>query len=208
MKQKVWTKLRVWYSCVVCFLIYCFYLPTSFAISNSVADAIKKGRGVTPPVVSAPSESGAAILLKLIVALAIIGVAAYLTIRFLAQRTRSQSTISSKTLLVHGLATGRAIHVVKVGEAVLFLGVGENVTLLDAIREPESVERFLTSLKDNQVDTPPKTSLWKRKSDEVGNNFDDQLMAQIDRLRSEQSGGASTSSDGASGGETKWPDRQ
>lgn len=82
--------------------------------------------------------------LQLFFALALIIIMIYALIRFIGKR--SQSYQSHRTLQNLGgvhVGTNRSVQLVKVGERILVVGVGENIQLLKEISDEEDINKIL-----------------------------------------------------------------
>ncbi|MGM7635830.1 flagellar biosynthetic protein FliO [Bacillus sp. Hm123] len=90
--------------------------------------------------------------IKMIGALVFVVALIYLLLRFVNQKSRSYQ----KTKLIQHiggtpLGGNRSVQIVKVGDRLLVLGVGEDIQLLKEISDQEEYERFLQQYSD-QVD--------------------------------------------------------
>ncbi|RCX21297.1 flagellar protein FliO/FliZ [Fontibacillus phaseoli] len=79
-------------------------------------------------------------LITVIFVLAIIIVLIILLIRFLGKKNRvlSQSR-SIRTMGAVGLGPNKSLQVIEIGNSIYLVGVGENITLVDKISDPEEV---------------------------------------------------------------------
>ncbi|MNI26113.1 Flagellar biosynthesis protein, FliO [compost metagenome] len=80
-------------------------------------------------------------LITVIVVLAIIIVLIVLMVRFLGKRNRflyQDSTI--RILGAVGLGPNKSLQVIEIGSSVYFVGVGEDISLLDKVTDPDEVE--------------------------------------------------------------------
>ncbi|MEK4030183.1 MULTISPECIES: flagellar biosynthetic protein FliO [Bacillaceae] len=90
--------------------------------------------------------------LKMIGALIFVLALIYFLLRFINQKSRSYQ----QTKLIHHLGGtplggNRSVQMVKVGDRILILGVGENIELLKEIDDEEELARFIDHY-DNQMD--------------------------------------------------------
>lgn len=92
-------------------------------------------------------------LLQLLFTLFLLAGLIYFLIRFLAMRRGNLQVLGMRTLGVYPLNANRSIHVVAMEDRILILGVGNNVTLLQVIDDPQQVEHWLAQGQDL-----PKTS--------------------------------------------------
>ncbi|MFS0727853.1 flagellar biosynthetic protein FliO [Paenibacillus sp. 1P07SE] len=71
-----------------------------------------------------------------------------LFVKFLSQRSRSFGiNRAMRTLGGVGLGPNKSLQVVELGGKVYILGVGDDITLLDTVKNPEEVEALLASLE-------------------------------------------------------------
>ncbi|WP_309121278.1 flagellar biosynthetic protein FliO [Paenibacillus sp.] len=85
---------------------------------------------------------------QVIVVLAVVIGLIVVLIRFLAARNKRWS--GDRSLQVHAgvpLGQNKSMQVVEIGDAVYIVGVGDDITLLDKIDDPDRVEAFLASLE-------------------------------------------------------------
>ncbi|WP_274361471.1 flagellar biosynthetic protein FliO [Paenibacillus thermotolerans] len=87
-------------------------------------------------------------ILQVIIALAVIIGIIVLLIRFLAKRNKQWAANRSMRIL-GGVTLGqnKSMQIVEIGDAVYIVGIGDNITLLDKISEPEAVEELLLSIE-------------------------------------------------------------
>ncbi|MCI3919013.1 flagellar biosynthetic protein FliO [Paenibacillus sp. TRM 82003] len=87
-------------------------------------------------------------IVSVIVTLAVIVGIIVLLIRFLAAKNKGWS--GDRSLRVHaGVALGqhKSLQIVEIGDAVYIVGVGDDITLLDKIDDPERAEALLASIE-------------------------------------------------------------
>lgn len=88
-------------------------------------------------------------LITVIVVLAIIIVLIVLLIRFLGRRNRFFSkTRSIRTVGAVGLGPNKSLQVIEIGSSVYLVGVGEDISLLDKISDPDEVAVLLGSFEE------------------------------------------------------------
>ncbi|WP_068619322.1 flagellar biosynthetic protein FliO [Paenibacillus tuaregi] len=88
-------------------------------------------------------------LITVIVVLAIIIVLIVLLIRFLGRRNRFFSkTRSIRTIGAVGLGPNKSLQVIEIGSTVYLVGVGEDISLLDKISDPDEVAVLLSSFEE------------------------------------------------------------
>lgn len=148
-------------SVVVVFLLLGTSSHVTFAAVNgstSVYDAIQKPttsttqkvNKSTPPKtqqMALPNNSAGGTFLtflKLFLALGVVLLLIYLTYRFLGKRTRAFQSIGHIRNL-GGVAIGpsKSVQLIKVGDEVLVLGVGENINLLKQVEDEAFLETLL-----------------------------------------------------------------
>ncbi|TLS49836.1 hypothetical protein FE782_22805 [Paenibacillus antri] len=89
---------------------------------------------------------------QVIVVLAVVIGLIVVLIRFLAARNKRWS--GDRSLQVHAgvpLGQNKSMQVVEIGDAVYIVGVGDNITLLDKIDDPERAEALLASLEAKPI---------------------------------------------------------
>ncbi|SDE69439.1 flagellar protein FliO/FliZ [Fontibacillus panacisegetis] len=80
-------------------------------------------------------------LITVIVVLAIIIVLILLMVRFLGKRSRFLSPNNSIHILgAIGLGPNKSLQVIEIGSSVYFVGVGEDISLLDKVSDPDEVD--------------------------------------------------------------------
>lgn len=101
------------------------------------------------PVVSGGQTNMFVILIKLVGALAIVILLIYFLYRMVSKKTKAFRDGGS-IYTVGGVSVGsnRSVQLVKIGEEVLVLGVGENVHLLKEIKDPDVIETLTTDKSD------------------------------------------------------------
>jgi flagellar protein FliO/FliZ len=104
------------------------------------------GESSEPPQVPPMDFTGN--FIEVIVTLAVIVGLIVLLIRFLAAKNKRWS--GERSLRVHaGVTLGqhKSLQIIEIGDAVYIVGVGENVTLLDKIDDPQRAFDLLSSLE-------------------------------------------------------------
>ncbi|MEI5906185.1 flagellar biosynthetic protein FliO [Bacillus spongiae] len=100
-------------------------------------------------MVSAPTVSMMDFIKMIVALLFVIGLI-YTLLRFISQRSRSfQQTKLLHNLGGTSLGGNRSVQVVKVGNRILVLGVGEDIHLIKEIDEAKEYEEFITSFENN-----------------------------------------------------------
>lgn len=99
-------------------------------------------------------------LITVIVVLVIIIILIVLLIRFLGKRNRylSQSR-SIRTLGAVGLGPNKSLQVIEVGGNVYLVGVGEDISLVDKISDPEQVALLHQSFAEEGAEFPSLASV-------------------------------------------------
>jgi flagellar protein FliO/FliZ len=157
-----------------------------YAVGGSVEDALttKTTQGTQEPAKPAaakengqgPSFVGS--IVQLILVLLLLIVLFYGLVRFLSMRRGNLRVLGMRTIGVHPLTSNRSIHVVAMEDRILILGVGEDVTLLQTIDQPEKVERWKQSV-------PPQSFLWTGKGKDVL-SFDALLRKKLEDLKKQR----------------------
>jgi flagellar protein FliO/FliZ len=97
------------------------------------------------------SKDLAGSLVWVIISLAIVIVLIIIVIKWLSQRNRTWGTNRSLRSL-GGIALGQnnSLQVVEIAGRIYIVGVGENITLLDKLDDPEQVESIISALERQQ----------------------------------------------------------
>ncbi|AHV97857.1 flagellar biosynthetic protein FliO [Paenibacillus sabinae] len=91
-------------------------------------------------------------LLNVIFVLAVIIVIIILLIRFLGRRNQTwMSGRSMRTLGAVGLGPGKSMQIIEVGGSLYLIGVGDNVSILDKITDPEEVAMIISAFEEQSV---------------------------------------------------------
>ena len=98
------------------------------------------------PLVGYEDQNLFLMLVQLFLALGVVLFLIYMLLRFMNNRTRSfQANRTIQTLGGTGVGQNRSVQIVRVGDRILVVGVGETVQLLQEITDPEEVERLSKS---------------------------------------------------------------
>jgi flagellar protein FliO/FliZ len=115
-------------------------------LASTFGPSIDSPSASTPPEIPMGDLSG--YFIQVIITLAVIIGLIVVLIRFLAAKNKRWS--GERMLRVHaGVALGqhKSLQIVEIGDAVYIVGVGENITLLDKIEDPERADTLLASLE-------------------------------------------------------------
>lgn len=107
------------------------------------------------------SDAGGTFLtfLKLFLALGVVLFLIYLFYRFLSKRTRSFQHVGQiRNLGGVSVGANRSVQLVKIGNEVLILGIGENVSLIKEVDDPDVLESFVN--QQEPVTLRPNVSKW------------------------------------------------
>lgn len=111
-----------------------------------------------------PSGGSAWELLWVIFVLILIIAAILFLLRFVARRGRSWwASRSMRHLGGMSLGPNRSVQVVEWNGRIYVLGVGENVTLLDAIHDPATVAGLLAAAEDAEAQASAVWPAWLRR---------------------------------------------
>lgn len=95
------------------------------------------------PLVGYEDQNLFLMLVQLFLALGVVLFLIYMLLRFMNNRTRSfQANRTIQTLGGTGVGQNRSVQIVRVGDRILVVGVGDTVQLLREITDPEEVERL------------------------------------------------------------------
>lgn len=134
---------------------------------SSVADTFRGESGVTETgdelsVVgenAAASESVWSVLVKLFLALFVVIALMYVLLRLLGRKNyQMQSSNTMQNIGGIPLGQNKSVQIVRIGDRLLVVGVGENIALLDEIRDEDEIERIL-----NQKDEQTSSADWLQK---------------------------------------------
>ncbi|WP_226034936.1 flagellar biosynthetic protein FliO [Aquibacillus saliphilus] len=129
------------------------------------------------------------VLLQLVLALAFILALIYFLLKFINGKNKMfQKVRTLENLGGIPLGSSKSIQVVKVGERVYVLGVGDNVELLSEVTDQQTKEDLLAN--DSRSEYKPGNflaSIWKRKDakekdDESKENFTQLFQSELSRL--------------------------
>lgn len=88
-------------------------------------------------------------LLNVIIVLAVIIVLIVLLIRFLGRRNQTfMSGRSIRTLGAVGLGPNKSMQVIELGNSLYLIGIGENISILDKITDPDEVAVIIAAFED------------------------------------------------------------
>lgn len=88
-------------------------------------------------------------LLNVIIVLAVIVVLIVLLIRFLGRRNQSlMSGRSIRTLGAMGLGPNKSVQIIELGSSLYMIGVGENISILDKVTDPDEVALIINAFED------------------------------------------------------------
>ncbi|MBY9081896.1 flagellar biosynthetic protein FliO [Paenibacillus sp. HN-1] len=129
-----------------------------------------------------PSNSGfdggstALNLINVILVLIVILVIIVLLIRFLGRRNQSwMSNRSIRTLGAVGLGPSKSLQVIEIGESLYIIGVGENVTMLDKITDPEEAAVIMAAFEEQSTSAG---SLIKTVGDKLKGKFQGKVSSE------------------------------
>jgi flagellar protein FliO/FliZ len=109
-------------------------------------------------------------LLRVLFVLALIVVLIVVLLRFFAKRNRGWwMNRSLRSLGGLPLGTNKSMQIVEWNGRIYVLGIGDNVTLLESITDPEMVASLLAEFDTPHVSNGPKLSVWLRKLGQRGN---------------------------------------
>ncbi|AWB44307.1 flagellar protein [Paenibacillus sp. CAA11] len=99
-------------------------------------------------------------ILTVIVVLAIIIALIVLLIRFLGRRNQMFSKSRSiRTLGAVGLGQNKSLQVIEIGSSIYLVGVGEDVTLVDKISDPQQVAQLVGAFEEEAADLGSLSSI-------------------------------------------------
>lgn len=106
------------------------------------------------------------IFVKMILALAFVIALIYILLRFVNSKTKAAGDGRAvQNIGGVGVASNRSVQLVKVGDRILVVGVGDTVTLLKEIDEPKAVEQLA-----EESNIAPMDGTFKKLKDFIKNN--------------------------------------
>lgn len=113
-------------------------------------------------------------LLWVLFVLAIIVGLIVVLLRFFARKSRGWwMNRSLRSLGGYPLGTNKSMQIVEWNGRVYVLGIGENVTLLESITDPDQVAALLAEHDARNAQTAPAVPEWLRKWQQRGNKAED-----------------------------------
>ncbi len=209
MKRTVW-------ACMLIVLLHLILSPDSAEAAASVEDCLKEGAAQsdeckdmneagnqqenTPPGDSADSAAGGTStflnLVKLALALVVVLGLIYVLLKFLNKRNRLFQQVRAMEN-IGGIALGnnKSVQIVRVGEKVFMLGVGDNVDLLTEIKDEQTIElteqdqqemkasALLANILPSRKQQEEKQQEDKPEQKESASNFQDLFKEEIGKLK-------------------------
>ncbi|PQD95856.1 flagellar biosynthesis protein FliZ [Pradoshia eiseniae] len=131
---------------------------------------------------------------KMIFALLFVVILLFVLLKLVNKKSRGYSTGKMiQNLGGASLGGNRSLQVVRVGEKILVLGVGENVQLLDLVEEEKEFNRLIDEYNDKMGLEPSHPLIvsklagsGKEKRKDGPLSFASQLLAQLDEMASER----------------------
>ena len=131
---------------------------------------------------------------KMIFALLFVIILLFLLLKLVNKKSRGYSTGKMiQNLGGASLGGNRSLQVVRVGEKILVLGVGENVQLLDLVEEEREFNRLIDEYNEKMGQEPSHPAIvsrlagsGKEKRKDGPLSFASQLSAQLDEMTSER----------------------
>lgn len=150
-----------------------------------------------PPDMSEEDEDGAPLagyedqnlflmFVQLLLALGFVLFLIYMLLKFMNNRSRSfQGNRTIQTIGGTGVGQNRSVQIVRVGDRVLVVGVGDTVQLLQEITDPEEVERLSNPPENGDFYEKPfsklSTMLKKNRTDQGPSSQEDAFRSLLDR---------------------------
>src|SRR5699024_9404875 len=128
--------------------------------------------------------------LKMIFALLLVLALIYFILTFMKKRNKLQA--NSELLENLGgisLGTNKSVQLIKVGDKVYLVGVGENVELMKEITDESLIETLLTETDDQEPMTSYIQSVFQVKNKQTTNktsNFTDKFKQELNKLKTER----------------------
>ncbi|HET7656813.1 MAG TPA: flagellar biosynthetic protein FliO [Bacillales bacterium] len=133
-----------------------------FKCAQSPGNSGQKQQDAKKPTLTSKSTSGTVgMFIKVFLILAVVVALIYFLLRFVNAKTKSFAEGKIvQTIGGTSVGSNRSVQMVKVGERILVVGVGESVSLLKEIDNQEEVERLLEiNHREDVIDK----SFWKLK---------------------------------------------
>ncbi|EIT85094.1 flagellar biosynthetic protein [Fictibacillus macauensis ZFHKF-1] len=132
--------------------------------------------------------NGFVAMFKVIAALIFVIGLLYGVLKFLKKRSKGfKEKQGMNTLVGVGLGGNKSIQAVKVGSAVFIVGIGENITLLKEVVDPQEVEQWLLSPNRTQTTTERPHSFFGRKGKKGPSRFSVELKTRLRQINDERS---------------------
>ena len=153
--------------CVICILLLVPFQAEVYAATDpneSVEDFLKKSKDDTEkePVVESESNSESAVdsggvsvtiwdYVKMIFALLFVILLLYGLLRFVNSRNKTfQTNQLIQNLGGMGISQGKSVQLLQVGNSLYLVGIGDDVSLLKEITDPEEIEKLTKMYEEKQ----------------------------------------------------------
>ncbi|SDI94095.1 flagellar biosynthetic protein FliO [Natribacillus halophilus] len=175
--------------CMMMFLVFC--LPHPVAADDSVLDSLNEsndgvvsdeGEGGSEGMGTSEEQSVWSVLFQLGLALAAVILVMFVLLKILANRTnRFQTTKTMQNLGGIGLGNQKSVQLIRVGDRLLVVGVGQSIQLLQEINDEQEAKALKALAESQQTsDFTSKTlALWKGEKAEE--NDAKQVYARLER---------------------------
>ena len=131
-------------------------------------------------------------VMKMIVALVFVVLLLLLLVKFFNKKSRGYSHGQMiQNMGGTSLGGNRSLQVVRVGEKILVLGVGENVQLLDLIVDEGEYNRMIDTYNEKKMEQKSSASMkwmndWKGERGGDNSSFAGQLSARLEEMNDER----------------------
>ncbi|MDY0396376.1 flagellar biosynthetic protein FliO [Virgibacillus halophilus] len=130
-------------------------------------------------------------LVKVVIVLGLILFLIYYVVKFLNKRNKMlQKVKAMENLGGVSVGTNKSVQIVRIGQQLYLLGVGDNVEMLKEITDPETKNSILKQQQDAGETAGPKVdiaSLFAKKKTaqqaDEGSNFRRQFMQELDKMK-------------------------
>lgn len=127
--------------------------------------------------------------LKMLFALLLVLALIYFILMFMKKRNKLQDNSDLlENLGGISLGTNKSVQLIKVGNKVFLVGVGENVELMKEITDEAFIDRLLTETEDQEPMTSFIQSIFQGKNKQTSNtsNFKKTFKQELNKLKAER----------------------
>ncbi|QDI90287.1 hypothetical protein EPH95_03115 [Salicibibacter halophilus] len=168
-------------------ILLLFGLPHEVYADASVRDALENNEGVGEGIedsegaVASDGQSVWSVLFQLGLALGAVIFVMFLLLRLLANRTnRFQATSTMQNLGGIGLGQQKSVQLIRVGDRLLVVGVGQTIQLLREIEDEAEAKALITLAEERQTGDVTSRALAYLKGDKRQEDDEGSFYSQMD----------------------------